>query len=42
MGLPKLNPEKFQLFQKDVRHLRYIASPEVASMDPEKLRAARE
>jgi hypothetical protein len=35
----KLNPEKCQLFQKDVRYLGHIVSPEGISTDPEKLKA---
>jgi hypothetical protein len=37
----KLNPEKCQLFQKEVRYLGHIVSPEGLT-DPEKLEAVRE
>jgi hypothetical protein len=30
----KLNPEKCQLFQKEVRYLRHIVSPEGVTTDP--------
>jgi hypothetical protein len=38
----KLNPEKCQLLQKEVRYLGHIVSPERISTDPEKLEAVRE
>jgi hypothetical protein len=36
-----LNPEKCQLFQKEVRHLGHIISPEGITTDTEKLKAVR-
>jgi hypothetical protein len=38
----KLNPEKCQLFQKEVQYLQHVVSPEEITTDPEKLRASRE
>jgi hypothetical protein len=38
----KLNPEKCQLFQKEVCYLGHIVSPEGITTDPEKLEAVRE
>jgi hypothetical protein len=38
----KLNLEKCQLLQKEVRYLRHIVSPEGITTDPEKLKAVRE
>jgi hypothetical protein len=38
----KLNLEKCQLFQKEVRYLGHIVSPEGITTDPEKLEAVRE
>jgi hypothetical protein len=38
----KLNPEKCQLFRREVRYLGYIVSPEGISTDPEKLNAVQE
>jgi hypothetical protein len=38
----KLNPEKCQLFQKEVRYLRHIVSPGGITTDPEKLKAVYE
>jgi hypothetical protein len=38
----KLNPDKCQLFQKEVRYLGHIVSPDGITTDPEKLRAIRE
>jgi hypothetical protein len=38
----KLNPEKCQLLQKEVRYLGHIVSPEGITTDPEKLKAVRE
>jgi hypothetical protein len=38
----KLNPEKCQLFQKEVRYLAHIVSPERITTNPEKLEAVRE
>jgi hypothetical protein len=38
----KLNPEKCQLLQKEVRYLGHIVSPEGVTTDPEKLEAVRE
>jgi hypothetical protein len=38
----KLNPEKCQLIQKEVRYLRHILLLERISTDPEKLRIVRE
>jgi hypothetical protein len=37
----KLNPEKCQLLQKEVRYLGHTISPEGISTDPEKLKAVR-
>jgi hypothetical protein len=37
----KLNPEKCQLFQKEVRYLGNIVSPERVTTDPEKLEAVK-
>jgi hypothetical protein len=37
----KLNPDKCQLFQKEVRYLRHIVSPERINTNPEKLNALR-
>jgi hypothetical protein len=38
----KLNPEKCQLFQKEVRYLGHIVSPEGITTNSEKLEAVRE
>jgi hypothetical protein len=38
----KLNPEKYQLLQKEVRYLRHIVSREGITTDPEKLKAVKE
>jgi hypothetical protein len=38
----KLNPEKCQLFKKEVRYLVHIVSPEGITTDPEKLKVVRE
>jgi hypothetical protein len=38
----KINPEKCQLVQKEVRYLGHIVSPEGLTTDPEKLKAVRE
>ena len=37
----KLNPEKCQLFQKEVRYLGHIVSPSGVTTDPEKLEAVK-
>jgi hypothetical protein len=38
----KLNPEKCQLLQKEVRYFGHIVSPEGITADPEKLKAVRQ
>jgi hypothetical protein len=38
----KLNPEKCQLFRREVRYLGHIVSPKGISTDPEKLKAVQE
>jgi hypothetical protein len=38
----KLNPEKCQLFRREVRYLGRIVSPEGISTNPEKLKAVQE
>jgi hypothetical protein len=38
----KLNPETCQLFQRDVRNVGHILSPEGITSDPENLKAVRE
>jgi hypothetical protein len=38
----KLNPEKFKLFQKEVRYLRHTVSPEGITTNPEKTKAISE
>jgi hypothetical protein len=38
----KFNPEKYQLFQKEVWYIGNIVSPEGATTDPKKLKAVRE
>jgi hypothetical protein len=38
----KLNPDKCQLLQKEVRYLGHIVSPKGISTDPDKLKAVRE
>jgi hypothetical protein len=38
----KLNPEKCQLFLKEVQYLGHIVSPKCITTDPEKLRALQE
>jgi hypothetical protein len=38
----KLNLEKCELFQKEVRYLRHIVSPEGMTTDPKKLKAILE
>jgi len=37
----KLNPEKSQLFRKEVRYLGHIVSPEGVTTDPEKVEAVK-
>jgi hypothetical protein len=41
-ALLKLNPEKCQLFRREVRYLGLIVSPEGISTDPENLKAVQE
>jgi hypothetical protein len=38
----KLNPEKCHLFQKEVRYLGHIVSPEGIITEPDKLKAVQE
>jgi hypothetical protein len=38
----KLNPEKSQLFEKEVRYLGHIVSPVGVTTEPEKLKAVRD
>jgi hypothetical protein len=38
----KLNPEKCQFFQKEVRYLGHIVTPEGITTDTEKLKGVRE
>jgi hypothetical protein len=37
----KLNPQKYQLFRKEVRYLGHIVSPSGVTTDPEKLEAVK-